>query len=79
MRDVPQRLGGILNEIVSKYHSEWFGIFQAGTPPRLTLEQRFALQQACGDELCTTGLGEDDEPNDRGYLLEELIDWLGHE
>lgn len=79
MRYLPERLGTILNEVVSKYHPEWLNILQAGTHPVFTSEQRFALQQACGDELCATGLTGRDEPNERGYLLEELIDWLGHE
>ncbi len=43
----------------------------------LTQGERLALQQAVADELLATGLGEDDEPNERGLRLESLIDFLG--
>jgi hypothetical protein len=43
----------------------------------LEAQQRFDLQQSLGDELCDTGLRADDEPNERGYALEELIDLVG--
>ena len=45
---------------------------------QLTAEQREDLRQAVTDELIETGLRDDDEPNERGLLLEELIDRLGH-
>jgi hypothetical protein len=44
----------------------------------LTNDQREELRQILTDELMETGLGDDDEPNERGLLLEELIDKLGH-
>ena len=44
---------------------------------RLSPEERLALQQATADELVATGLGEGDEPNQRGTRLEALIDVLG--
>jgi hypothetical protein len=43
----------------------------------LTAQQRFDMQQSLGDELCETGLRPDDEPNERGYAIEELIDLVG--
>ena len=46
-KKLPKRLEGILKEIVLKYHPEWFGIFQDGTPPLFTSEQRSELQEAC--------------------------------
>lgn len=45
---------------------------------QLTEYQREELRQAVTDELTETGLRDDDEPNARGLLLEELIDRLGH-
>lgn len=77
MHHLPERLGPILKEVLSKHHPEWLYIIRDEVPLAFTSEQRFALQQACGDELSATGLMEDDEPNERGYRLEELIDWLG--
>lgn len=44
----------------------------------LTEEQQDELRQTLTDEIMETGLREDDEPNGRGLLLEELIDKLGH-
>jgi hypothetical protein len=32
------------------------------------------VQEVVGDELTDSGLGADCEPNDRGRLLEQLID-----
>jgi hypothetical protein len=43
----------------------------------LSDSERLALQQAVADELLATGLGDDDEPNERGLSLESLIDFLG--
>jgi hypothetical protein len=40
----------------------------------LTDEQRDELREMLTDEFIETGLREDDEPNERGLLLEELID-----
>lgn len=34
------------------------------------------LRHALTDELCATGLNADSEPNLRGALLEDLIDWV---
>lgn len=32
------------------------------------------IQDVLSDELCATGLGADDVPNERGLSIEELID-----
>jgi len=45
-------------------------------PPALDPEERLAVRQALTDELCATGLGDDDSPNQRGMNLESLIDYL---
>ena len=44
---------------------------------QLSAEERLALQQAVSDELVSSGLGENDEPNKRGVKLEALIDAIG--
>jgi len=44
---------------------------------QLSAEERLALQQAVADELVSSGLGESDEPNERGVRLEALIDAIG--
>jgi len=40
--------------------------------------QREILRGILADELSETGLDPDDSPNERGYVIEDLIDWLGH-
>jgi len=79
MRNLPERLTLILNDVVSKHCPHLLAVLQDDMPPSVDAEQRSMLRQACGDELCATGLTDADEPNERGFLLEELIDWLGHE
>lgn len=44
---------------------------------RLSADQRDELRQIVTDEFCATGLREDDEPNARGLILEDIIDRLG--
>jgi hypothetical protein len=79
MHRVSKKLVGILKEVVSKYHPEWLHRLATTTTPALSWDERDELRSSCASELCDTGLGNDDEPNERGYLLEELIDWLGRE
>jgi hypothetical protein len=43
---------------------------------QLTESQADKINQALTDELCETGLNPDGEPNQRGVILEELIDWI---
>ncbi len=45
---------------------------------RLTLDDRDTMREILSDELVDTGLGPDDEPNERGLLIEAAIAWLGH-
>jgi hypothetical protein len=78
MRPPSEKLAAMLKEVVSKYHPEWLHKLGASTPPAFSSDERDELRSSCGGELCETGLTDGDEPNERGYILEELIDWLGH-
>jgi hypothetical protein len=71
------KLSALLSEVLWKRDPSMIGIvaFQSA---ELTNDQREELRQILTDELMETGLGDDDEPNERGLLLEELIDKLGH-
>jgi hypothetical protein len=71
------KLSALLSEVLWKRDPSMIGIvaFQSAV---LTNDQREELRQILTDELMDTGLGDDDEPNERGLLLEELIDKLGH-
>jgi hypothetical protein len=74
---IPQRLQSILREVMTERRPQLLSHFAAGGELSLDAQQRFDVQQSLGDELCETGLKPDDEPNDRGYALEELIDLVG--
>lgn len=65
----------LLMEAVSKHRPDLVGLFTSQNI-ELNDSQRDELRQALTDELCETGFREDDEPNERGRLLEDLIDYL---
>lgn len=44
----------------------------------LSGDERELLRELLADELVETGLGPDDEPNERGRVIEDAIDWLAH-
>jgi hypothetical protein len=45
----------------------------------LSLDERETIRGILADELVAVGLDPDDEPNERGQLIETAIDWLGHQ
>jgi hypothetical protein len=72
------KLSALLSEVLWKRDPSMIGIVASFQSAELTNDQREELRQILTDELMDTGLGDDDEPNERGLLLEELIDKLGH-
>ncbi len=74
---IPQRLQQLLREVMGKYRPEMLPRFSPTGELSLTAEQREPLRQSLASELCENGLLSNDEPNDRGYALEELIDLVG--
>jgi hypothetical protein len=77
VNQIPHRLVNLIAEVLAKYHPEWVPAFRASGIETFNDEQRFAIRQSCTDELCASGLSADDEPNERGIQLEEIIDVLG--
>lgn len=75
---LPAKLSALLSEVVLKRNPEMIAIIASLQNVGLTDDQREDLRQALADELLETGLRENDEPNERGLLLEQLIDKLGH-
>jgi hypothetical protein len=68
----------VLREIVEKHRPELLALVASiGTEP-LTEDSRDTLRIVVADELVDTGLDERHEHNQRGRMLEDLIDWLGH-
>lgn len=68
----------LLSDVVSKWRPELLPLLDVIGHVKLTLEQQEELRQVVAMELVDTGLSQDDEPNPRGLLLENLIDRLGH-
>jgi hypothetical protein len=73
-----QEMRKLLGEIVCSRRPDLLGLLDLSTDTKLTEEQREDLRLAVADELLETGLQENDEPNKRGLLLDELISRLGH-
>jgi hypothetical protein len=70
-------LATLIEEIVSSRAPEKARLISIAREAALTEEQRESLRGVLSDELADTGLGPDDEPNERGRLIEAAIDWLG--
>jgi len=68
----------LLKEILVKNAPSLLPVLDSVGLIPLTGEQREEIREAIADELLKTGLSENDEPNERGLLLESLIDRLGH-
>ena len=66
----------LLTEIVEKWRPEWLDVVSASKTRTLTLAERQELCDMLANELVATGLGDDDEPNQRGRSIEGLIDRL---
>lgn len=75
---IPQRLRGLLLEVMAKRQPRLMECLSHDGELTLQVQQRLDMQNSLGDELCATGLRPDDEPNERGMAIEELIDILGH-
>jgi hypothetical protein len=76
LRSLPGHLSDLIREIITKYHPEMYAMLDSTKEESFSAEQAGSLQESAGSEFCKSGLKEGDEPNDRGLLLEELIDWL---
>ncbi len=74
---IPQCLQSLLREVLVKYRAEMLSRFSPTGELSLAPEQREPLRNSLASELCENGLMPNDEPNDRGYALEELIDLVG--
>ena len=73
-----QAMADVLREVIQNHRPDLLTILDSPVDVELTEQQRDDLRQAVTDEFCQTGLKENDEPNQRGLLLEEIIDRLGH-
>lgn len=74
---IPERLQELLLEVMVKCRPEMISRFSSEGELSLAPEQREPLRGSLADELCESGLRPDDEPNERGHAIEELIDLVG--
>lgn len=75
---IPPEFLPLLKEVLQKHRPDMLNVINL-FPADLTDEQSLTLADAVTDEFCLSGLKYDDEPNDRGLLLEGLIGYLMRE
>jgi hypothetical protein len=63
----------LLTEVISKRRPDLISLLASPQDTELSDSQIDELREAVADEFCETGLREDDEPNERGLLLEDII------
>ncbi|MBA3945147.1 MAG: hypothetical protein H0X37_11360 [Herpetosiphonaceae bacterium] len=68
----------LLYEVISRQDPGLKPVLDSLGVVTLTQQRRESLRGAIAAELTETGLDEEYEPNQRGLLLEELIDALGY-
>ena len=74
---IPSRLQEVFREILVEHQPECLSkLSPAGELSLLPAEQA-SLRRLLARELCESGLMPNDEPNDRGLAIEELIDLVG--
>ena len=75
IRFTPQ-LATLLDEVIRKRRGDLIPSLSKVQSGTLTEDERQAFLQAITDEFCASGCGSGDEPNERGLLLESLLDCL---
>ena len=66
----------LLREVLEEREPHLLPCVEALQERLLTPEERRLIRNLLAEKLVETGLGQDDEPNERGVLLEDLTDWL---
>ncbi|HEX6903868.1 MAG TPA: hypothetical protein VF789_29425 [Thermoanaerobaculia bacterium] len=67
----------LLRAVISRREPRLLKIVETLEKAPLTDEQREMLREVLADELCESGLRDDDEPNELGTRLDDLIGRLG--
>jgi hypothetical protein len=66
----------LLREVLLARGPQFLHLLDSPELTQLTEDQRDQLRELVADELCATGLSVDDEPNQRGVVLDDLIGLL---
>jgi hypothetical protein len=72
------RQKALVAEAVHHHNPEFIDVVDTLGTHKLTDQERERLREAIAAELCATALEAQDEPNQRGVVLEALIDLLGY-
>jgi hypothetical protein len=72
-----EELRPLLEEVVRRRNPQLAALVLSGDIGRLTIRDWADIRLSLGAELCETGLDQHEEPNLRGYQIEDLIDWIG--
>jgi hypothetical protein len=78
MQQLSEKYLRILTNVVRRRDKESLRLIDLLGVVRLTTEQREQLRSVLCEELCEHGLREDDEPNEYGKQLDEIIGILRH-
>ena len=73
MKNTPE-MDFLLQEIIRKKNPMYLEIIE--TPEALTSEQINIICSELAEELCESGLEKNDEPNERGKIIYDLISYI---
>jgi hypothetical protein len=71
--ELKPEMGELLTEVLEKRRRDLLKLIQPYRQIDLIEDQRDEIIDTVTDEFITTGLKEDDEPNQGGLLLDDLI------
>lgn len=78
LHPLSEELRPLLEEVVRRRNPQLAAQVLSGNLGQLTIRDWANIRLSLGAELCDTGLDGHDEPNARGYQIEDLIDWIGN-
>jgi hypothetical protein len=73
---LPPKLAVLLEETLAKQLPDSTPLMEKVRNGSLSDEEARAIIDSVSNEFCASGLGSKDEPNERGLLLEALLDWV---
>ena len=75
-KQLTPQLKALLEEVVQKHRPDLLPLLPKAQSAALAADEQGAFLEAISSEFCATGRQADDEPNERGLLLETLLDCL---
>ena len=73
---ISQKQMDLLREVLKDRQPDMLATVARAALTTLNQKQRQTICEAIAEEIATTGLKDDSEPNQRGLLLEDIIDAL---